>query len=102
MLGSGAAFTEFSVHLDFAAPRRPGTRTGRCGSSPTSCCRAAIDDGSIRTDLDPDLLAAFLLSSVRTVTEITIAGTATAAARAASSSGSSSPTASPPDSARTR
>ena len=39
--------------------------------------RAAADDGSIRTDLDADLLATFLLSSVRTVTEITMAGTAT-------------------------
>ncbi len=36
--------------------------------------RAAIDDGSIRSDLDTDFLAGFLLLSVRSVTELAIAG----------------------------
>ena len=71
VLGAGAAFTEFSVHLDFAAYRPLRILA-------YELLRAAIDDESIRADLDPDLVAAFLLSSVRTVTEITIAGTSTA------------------------
>jgi hypothetical protein len=39
--------------------------------------RAAADHGAIRTDIDTDLLATFLLSSVRSVTEMTIAGSGT-------------------------
>ena len=69
----------FAVHLDHA---RAVEGVGRVPAAPVlayELLRAAVDDGAIRTDLDPDLLATFLLSSVRTVTEITMAGTATAA-----------------------
>jgi AcrR family transcriptional regulator len=78
VLGSGAAFTEFSVHLDFAAPAQAWDAYRPLRILAYELLRTAIDDGSIRTDLDPDLVAAFLLSSVRTVTEIAIAGTSTA------------------------
>jgi AcrR family transcriptional regulator len=78
VLGSGAAFTAFSVHLDFAAPAKAWNAYRPLRILAYDVMRAAIDDGSIRVDLDPDLLAAFLLSSVRTLTEITIAGTSTA------------------------
>jgi AcrR family transcriptional regulator len=78
VLGSGAAFTAFSVHLDLAAPAKAWNAYRPLRSLAYDVMRAAIDDGSIRVDLDPDLLAAFLLSSVRTLTEITIAGTSTA------------------------
>jgi AcrR family transcriptional regulator len=78
VLGAGAAFTEFSVHLDFAAPAKAWDAYRPLRILAYELLRAAIDDGSIRADLDPDLVAAFLLSSVRTVTEITIAGTSTA------------------------
>jgi AcrR family transcriptional regulator len=65
VFGAGAAFTQFSVHLDLVAPAKAwdAYRPLR---------------GSVRADLDPDLVAAFLLASVRTVTEITIAGTSSA------------------------
>ena len=78
VLGSGAAFTAFSVHLDLAAPAKAWNAYRPLRILAYDVMRAAIDDGSIRVDLDPDLLAAFLLSSVRTLTEITIAGTSTA------------------------
>ena len=78
VLGSGAAFTAFSVHLDLAAPAKAWNAYRPLRSLAYDVMRAAIDDGSIRVDLDPDLLGAFLLSSVRTLTEITIAGTSTA------------------------
>ena len=78
VLGAGAAFTEFAVHLDFAAPARAWDAYRPLRILAYELLRAAIDDGSIRADLDSDLVAAFLLSSVRTVTEITIAGTSTA------------------------
>jgi AcrR family transcriptional regulator len=78
VLGSGAAFTAFSVHLDLAAPAKAWNAYRPLRSLAYDLMRAAIDDGSIRVDLDPDLLGAFLLSSVRTLTEITIAGTSTA------------------------
>jgi AcrR family transcriptional regulator len=78
VLGSGAAFTEFSVHLDFAAPTKVWNAYRPLRILAYELLHAAIDDGSIRADLDPDLVAAFLISSVRGVTEMSIAGTGTA------------------------
>jgi hypothetical protein len=69
---------EFSVHLDFVAPAKAWDAYRPLRLLAYELLRAAIDDGSVRADLDPDLVAAFLLASVRTVTEITIAGTSTA------------------------
>jgi AcrR family transcriptional regulator len=77
VFGSGAAFTIFAVHLDHAAPSKVWNAYRPLRVLAYELLRAAADDGAIRTDLDPDLLATFLLSSVRTVTEITMAGTAT-------------------------
>ena len=72
------AFTEFSVHLDFAAPAKA---VGRVPAAADPRLRAAPRRHRRRVDPlrpRPRLLAAFLLSSVRTVTEIAIAGTSTA------------------------
>jgi AcrR family transcriptional regulator len=80
VLGSGSAFTEFAVHLDAAAPAKAWNAYRPLRILAYDLLRAAIDDGSIRSDLDTDLLAGFFLSSVRSVTEITIAGTSTATA----------------------
>ena len=74
IFGSGAAFTIFSVHLDHAAPSKAWGAYRPLRVLAYDLLRAAIDDGSIRSDLDTDLLATFLLSSVRTMTEMTIAG----------------------------
>jgi AcrR family transcriptional regulator len=78
VLGAGQAFSEFSVHLDMAAPVKAWNAYRPLRLLAYDLLRAAIDDGSIRSDLDADLLAAFLLLSVRTVTELTLAGTSTA------------------------
>ena len=78
VFGAGAAFTQFSVHLDLVAPAKAWDAYRPLRLLAYELLRAAIDDGSVRADLDPDLVAAFLLASVRTVTEITIAGTSTA------------------------
>jgi AcrR family transcriptional regulator len=78
IFGSGAAFTIFSVHLDDAAPAKAWGAYRPLRVLAYELLLAAIDDGSIRGDLDPDLLATFLLSSVRSVTEMTIAGSGVA------------------------
>jgi AcrR family transcriptional regulator len=78
VFGSGNAFTEFAVHLDLAAPAKAWNAYRPLRILAYELLRAAIDDGSIRADLDTDLVAGFLLMSVRTVTEITIAGTSAA------------------------
>jgi AcrR family transcriptional regulator len=77
MFGAGAAFTIFAVHLDHAAPSKVWDAYRPLRVLAYDLLRAAADEGAIRTDLDADLLATFLLSSVRTVTEVTIAATAT-------------------------
>lgn len=79
VFGSGSAFTEFSIHLDAAAPAKAWNAYRPLRILAYDLLRAALDDGSIRSDLDTDLLAGFLLSSVRSVTEIAIAGTSAAA-----------------------
>lgn len=78
VFGSGAAFTIFSVHLDHAAPAKAWDAYRPLRVLAYELLRAAADDGSIRTDLGTDLLATFLLSSVRSVTEMTIAGSGVA------------------------
>jgi AcrR family transcriptional regulator len=78
IFGSGAAFTIFSVHLDHAAPSKAWGAYRPLRVLAYELLRAAIDDGSIRSDLDTDLLATFLLASVRTMTEMTIAGSGAA------------------------
>jgi AcrR family transcriptional regulator len=74
IFGSGAAFTIFSVHLDHAAPAKAWDAYRPLRVLAYDLLRAAADAGAIRTDLDTDLLATFLLSSVRSVTEMAIAG----------------------------
>ncbi len=78
VFGAGRAFTEFSIHLDAAAPAKAWDAYRPLRLLAYDLLRTAIDDGAIRDDLDTDLLAAFLLTSVRTITEVTIAGTSTA------------------------
>jgi AcrR family transcriptional regulator len=78
VFGSGSAFTQFSVHLDAAAPAKAWNAYRPLRILAYDLLRAALDDGSIRSDLGIDLLAGFLLSSVRSVTEIAIAGTSAA------------------------
>jgi AcrR family transcriptional regulator len=78
IFGSGAAFTIVSVHLDHAAPSKAWGAYRPLRVLAYELLRASIDDGSIRSDLDTDLLATFLLSSVRTMTEMTIAGSGAA------------------------
>ena len=78
VFGSGAAFTIFSVHLDHAAPAKLWGAYRPLRVLAYELLRAAADDGAIRTDFDADLLATFLLSSVRSVTEMTIAGSGVA------------------------
>lgn len=78
VLGAGHAFTGFSVHLDLAAPAKAWNAYRPLRILAYELLRAAIDDGSIRADLDADLLAGFLLSTVRSVTELAIAGTSKA------------------------
>jgi AcrR family transcriptional regulator len=78
IFGSGAAFTIFSVHLDHAAPAKAWNAYRPLRVLAYELLRAAVDVGSVRADLDADLLATFLLSSVRTMTEMTIAGTGAA------------------------
>ena len=78
MFGAGAAFTIFAVHLDHAAPSKVWDVYRPLRALAYELLRAAADDGSIRTDLDADLLATFLLSSVRSVTEMAIAGSGVA------------------------
>jgi AcrR family transcriptional regulator len=78
VLGSGAAFTIFSVHLEHAAPAKVWGAYRPLRVLAYELLRAAADDGAIRDDVDPDLLATFLLSSVRSVTEMTIAGSGAA------------------------
>ena len=78
VFGSGQAFTEFSVHLDVAAPAKSWSAYRPLRILAYDLLRAAIDDGSIRSDLDTDFLAGFLLLSVRSVTELAIAGIGTA------------------------
>jgi AcrR family transcriptional regulator len=79
VLASGQAFTEFSVHLDLAAPAKAWNAYRPLRVLAYELLRAAVDDGAIRTDVDPDLLAGFVLLSVRNLTELTIAGNTTAA-----------------------
>jgi AcrR family transcriptional regulator len=74
IFGSGAAFTIFSVHLDHAAPEKAWDAYRPLRVLAYELLRNAADAGAIRADLDPDLLATFLLSSVRSVTEMAIAG----------------------------
>jgi len=78
VFGSGAAFTIFSVHLDHAAPAKAWGAYRPLRVLAYELLRAAIDEGSIRTDVDTDLLATFLLSSVRSMIEMTIAGSGVA------------------------
>jgi len=78
VFGSGVAFTMFSVHLDHAAPARLWGAYRPLRVLAYELLRAAADDGAIRTDVDTDVLATFLLSSVRSVTEMTIAGSGVA------------------------
>jgi AcrR family transcriptional regulator len=77
VFGSGAAFTTFSVHLDHTAPAQLWGAHRPLRVLAYEPLRAAADHASIRTDIDTDLLATFLLSSVRSVTEMTIAGSGT-------------------------
>ena len=79
VLASGQAFTEFSVHLDLAAPAKAWNAYRPLRVLAYELLRAAVDDGAVRTDVDPDLLAGFVLLSVRNLTELTIAGNTTAA-----------------------
>ena len=53
-------------------PRSRGRRTDRCACSPTSCCAPPTAEHEVRTDLDIDRLAGFILLSVSTVTELAI------------------------------
>lgn len=78
MLGSGAAFTIFSVHLEHASPSKAWDAYRPLRVLAYELLRAAIADGTIRSDLDPDILATFLLSTVRTMTEMAIAGSGSA------------------------
>jgi AcrR family transcriptional regulator len=78
MFGSGIAFTILSVHLDHAAPAKAWRAYRPLRVLAYELLRAAADDGAIRTDVDTDLLATFLLSSVRSVTEMAIAGSGVA------------------------
>jgi AcrR family transcriptional regulator len=78
MFGAGAAFTMFSVHLDHTAPAKLWGAYRPLRVLAYELLRAAVDDGSIRADLDTDVLATFLLSAVRNVTEMTIAGSGVA------------------------
>ncbi len=57
------------MHLDLAAPVKAWTAYRPLRILAYELLRAAIDDGSIRADLDTDLLAGFLLLSVRNLTE---------------------------------
>ena len=78
VLASGAAFTEFSVHLDHAAPAKSWSAYRPLRILAYELLDAAVDDGAIRSDLDSDLLAGFLLLAVRELTELTIAGNSSA------------------------
>jgi AcrR family transcriptional regulator len=77
VLASGAAFTQFSVHLDFAEPAKAWTAYRPLRTLAYELLLAAVDDGAIRADVDTDLLAGFVLLSVRGLTELAIAGTST-------------------------
>jgi hypothetical protein len=66
------------VHLDHVAPTKLWGAYRPLRVLTYELLRAAVDDGSIRSDFDTDLLATFLLSAVRNVTEMTIAGSGAA------------------------
>jgi AcrR family transcriptional regulator len=74
VLAAGQAFTEFSVHLDHAAPAKAWSAYRPLRILAYELLDAAVADGSIRSDVDTDLLAGFLLLAVRELTELTIAG----------------------------
>jgi AcrR family transcriptional regulator len=74
MLGSGPAFAELTVHLGMATPEKVWRVYRPVRVLAYELMRAAIEDGSIRADIDPDVVAQFILSSVRSVAELEIAG----------------------------
>jgi AcrR family transcriptional regulator len=76
LLGSGAAFQEFRVHLEVAAPAKSWDAYRPLRALMYDLLRAAVEDGSIRTDLGIDLVAGFVLSSMLSLTELAAAGTA--------------------------
>jgi hypothetical protein len=73
-----AASTTFSVHLDHAASAKARGAYRPLRVLAYDLLRAAIDEGSIATISISDLLATFLLSSVRSVTKMTVAGSGVA------------------------
>ncbi len=74
MLGLGPAFAELTVRLGITAPDKAWHAYRPVRVLAYEVLRAAIDDGVLRTDLDPDVVAQFVLASVRSAAEMEVTG----------------------------
>lgn len=72
MLGSGHAFRQLSLHLSAVAPAKSWKTFRPLRVLAYELLRAAAADESVRSDLDIDRLAGFILLSVSAVTELAI------------------------------
>jgi AcrR family transcriptional regulator len=71
-LGTGHAFRLLALHLSAVSPTKPWKAFRPLRVLAYELLRAAAAEHDIRTDLDLDLLAGFVLSSVSTMTELAI------------------------------
>jgi hypothetical protein len=72
MLGSGHAFRQLALHLSAVAPAKSWKTFRPLRVLAYELLRAAAHTDEVRTDLDIDLLAGFILLSVSSMTELAI------------------------------
>ena len=72
VLGTGHAFRMLAIHLSAVAPAKSWKTFRPLRVLAYELLRAAVVEGELRTDLEIDLLAGFILSSVSTMTELAI------------------------------
>ena len=72
MLGSGHAFRQLALHLSAVAPAKSWKTFRPLRVLAYELLRAAAAEHGVRSDLDIDLLAGFILLSVSTMTELAI------------------------------
>ena len=74
MLGSGPAFSELTVQLGLTSPATVWRVYRPVRVLADELLRAAIGAAAIRSDVDPGVIAQFILSSVRSIAELEIGG----------------------------
>ena len=72
MLGTGHAFRLLAIHLSAVAPAKSWKTFRPLRVLAYELLRAAAGEDAVRSDLEIDLLAGFILSSVSSMTELAI------------------------------